>query len=115
MNKDMKYYEALQYRINIIPDTEEGGFTVSYPELPGCFSCGDTIEEALSNSVDAKREWFAACMEEGLHIPEPAAEEYSGQFRIRVPKSLHRRISENAKAEGVSMNSYCTFILARYA
>ena len=37
---------------------EEGGYTVSVPDLPGCISEGDTFEEALSNIEDAIRGWL---------------------------------------------------------
>lgn len=50
----------LSYKMEIIPDTEEGGYVVSFPDLPGCLAQGDTIEEAIYNAEDAKREWFAA-------------------------------------------------------
>ena len=43
----LKEYMELPYSMSIIPDTVEGGFTVIFPELPGCMTCGDTIEELL--------------------------------------------------------------------
>lgn len=115
MSKNLDYFMKIEYSLNIVPDYEEGGYTVYYPDLPGCVTCGETVEEAIKNAVDAKRTWFQACIENDMSIPEPNMNDYSGQFRMRVPKSLHRRISENAKAEGVSMNTYCTAILSRYA
>jgi antitoxin HicB len=57
------------YRMELIPDKEEGGFTVYFPELTGCLSCGETREEALANAADAKRVWFEACLEDGIPIP----------------------------------------------
>ena len=44
---------ALPYRLEIVEDQEEGGFVVSYPDLPGCITCGDTIEDAMYNVKDA--------------------------------------------------------------
>jgi hypothetical protein len=38
---------------------------------------------------------------------------YSGQFKLRIPKSLHRSLAERSKAEGISMNQYCLYLLAR--
>lgn len=114
-NKDISYYMSLEYQMNIIPDYDEGGYTVYFPELTGCVTCGESIQEAIENALDAKKTWFEACIEDGITIPEPNLESYSGQFRLRVPKSLHKRISEHAKSEGVSMNSYCTAILSKYA
>lgn len=38
--------------------------------------------------------------------------EYSGQFKIRMPKSLHRSLSLHAKSESISMNQYCNYLLS---
>jgi len=105
---------ALPYRIEIMEDTEEGGFVVSCPELPGCVSSGESMEAALKNIQAAKLEWLKSSIKDELAIYEPnTAANYSGQFKLRLPKSLHRRLSENAKKEGVSMNQYCLFLLSR--
>ena len=45
----------ISYLLKIVEDKEEGGFVVSYPELPGCITCGETIEIALENALDAKK------------------------------------------------------------
>ncbi len=44
---------------------------------------------------------------------EPNNKEYSGQFRLRLPKSLHKHLAERAKAEGVSLNQLCVHILSK--
>ena len=94
-------YMDIPYRLEIIPDIEEGGYAVRYPDLPGCISSGDTIEEALKNAEDAKAAWIKAALEDGVKIPEPKNDEdlsdYSGQFKLRIPKSLHRSLSLHAK------------------
>lgn len=38
---------------------------------------------------------------------------YSGQFKLRIPRSLHRRLAEHSKEEGVSMNQYCVYLLSK--
>lgn len=82
--KTAEEYFSLQYRMEIIPDPSEGGFAVSFPELPGCITCGETLEAALANAEDAKREWMEAALEEGYPIPLPGdADKYSGQFKLR--------------------------------
>ena len=107
-------YMRLPYRMEVIPDTAEGGFVVRFPELPGCLTCADTLEEAVRNAADCKKEWLTAAMEDGIDIPEPASEdEYSGQFKLRIPKSLHKSLAEHSKAEGISMNQYCLYLLAK--
>ena len=54
--KTLNEYLALPYRIEIVEDRNEGGFVVSYPDLPGCITCGETVESAVANALDAKRE-----------------------------------------------------------
>lgn len=112
--KTIDEYLRLPYRMEVIPDPEEGGFAVRFPELPGCMTCGDTIADAVRNAEDCKRAWLAAAMEDGMDIPEPVSEEeYSGQFKLRIPKSLHKSLAEHSKAEGISMNQYCMYLLAK--
>ncbi len=112
--KTVEYYMSLPHRLEIIPDTEEGGYVAVYPELPGCLTCADTMEKLLENVIDAKRAWIEAELEMGMDIPEPdRLLEYSGQFKLRLPKSLHKQLAENSKREGISMNQYCVYLLAR--
>ena len=87
--KTLNDYMAMNYRMEIIEDREEGGYVVSYPELPGCLTCGETIESAVANAIDAKKAWLEAALEEGIEIHEPdSLDEYSGQFKLRIPRSL---------------------------
>ena len=114
MAKTLDYYMNLPYRIEIVEDKEEGGFALHCPELNGCMTCADSIEEGLKMLEDAKREWFSACLEDGIIIPEPTADEnYSGQFKLRLPKSLHRLLAQKSSEEGVSMNQYCVYLLSK--
>ena len=103
--KTLNEYLALPYRMEIVEDREEGGYVVSYPDLPGCLTCGETIESAVENARDAKRVWLEAALEEGVSIPMPdSLEDYSGQFKLRLPRSLHRALAEHSQREGISMN-----------
>ena len=117
MKKSIDYYLSLPYRLEIVPDTEEGGYGARYPELPGCITCADTLERAAAMAEDARRAWLEAALEEGIEIPEPGEAnellEYSGQFKLRMPKSLHRSLSVHAKQEGISMNQYCLYLLTK--
>ena len=59
-------------------------------------------------------EWLAAAIEDVIAIPEPdSIEDYSGQFKLRLPRSLHRQLALQSKREGVSMNQYCVFLLSQ--
>ena len=107
-------YMAMPYRMEIVEDSDEGGFVASYPDLPGCISCGETVEGAAANAQDAKRAWLEAAMEDGIAIREPdSLDDYSGQFKLRIPKSLHRSLAEHSQREGISMNQYCVYLLSR--
>lgn len=70
--KTIVEYMKLPYKMEIVPD-EEGGYVVSFPELPGCLSTWDKIEEAIKNAVDAKRAWFEAAIEDGVEIKAPTS------------------------------------------
>ena len=107
-------YFAMNYRMEIVEDKDEGGFVVSFPELPGCITCGETVESAVANALDAKKAWLEAALEDGIEIHEPdSLEDYSGQFKLRIPRSLHRSLAEHSKREGISMNQYCVYLLSR--
>jgi predicted RNase H-like HicB family nuclease len=113
MEKDVTYYMGLNYRVEVIEDKKEGGYALSCPELKGCITCAETLEQAFEMIEDAKKTWFAACIEDGVAIPEPnSLENFSGQFKLRMPKSLHKTLMERARQEGISMNQYCLYLLS---
>jgi predicted RNase H-like HicB family nuclease len=64
MMKTLNDYMALNYRMEIVEDKDEGGFVASYPELPGCITCGETIEATVANALDAMKAWLEAAIEE---------------------------------------------------
>lgn len=107
-------YLSLSYKMEIERDPDEGGYVVSFPDLPGCLTCAETLETAISAAEDAKREWMVAALEEGIEIPMPnSLDDYSGQFKLRIPRSLHKQLAERSKREGISMNQYCLYLLSR--
>ena len=69
--KTIEDYLRMNYTMEVIEDPTEGGFVVSFPELPGCLTCGQTLENALANALDAKKAWLEAALEDGLVIQEP--------------------------------------------
>ena len=40
----------MPYKQEIVPDSEESGFVASYPDLPGCITCGSTISDTVNNT-----------------------------------------------------------------
>jgi predicted RNase H-like HicB family nuclease len=49
---------------------EEGGYTVTFPDLPGCVTEGDTLSEALDMATDAASGWLLDSVENNQQIPE---------------------------------------------
>ena len=66
--KTLSDYMEMSYHMEIVEDKEEGGFVVSYPDLPGCITCGETVESAVTNALDAKMAWIEAALEDGIQI-----------------------------------------------
>jgi len=69
--KSVDYYMKLSYKMEINSDTSEQGYVISFPELPGCITCGETLASALANAEDCKREWLTAALEMKISIPIP--------------------------------------------
>lgn len=110
--KPLAYYLNLRYPITLVQETE-GGYTAMIPDLPGCVSVGETVEEAMAMVEDARRGWLEVAYAHGDEIPLPSTERtYSGKVLVRMPPSLHRRLAEGAEREGVSLNQYIVTLLA---
>ncbi|MFM2091601.1 MAG: hypothetical protein RLZZ127_2090 [Planctomycetota bacterium] len=97
---------------HLTPD-EGGGYLITFPDLPGCMSDGDTLAEAKTHAADAVRAFLESCRVHGDPIPEPGSGgPASGKFLARLPKSLHAALVERSKHEGVSMNQFLTALVA---
>ena len=104
---------ARQYTFHVIA-AEEGGYVILYPDLPGCMSQVDSVDEVPAVAEEIRTLWLETEHELGHSLPAPSyPEEYSGKFNLRLPKSLHRELAEAAKDEGVSLNQYVTMLLSR--
>jgi antitoxin HicB len=101
-----------EYRMSIIADPD-GGYVVEFPDLPGCMTQIESLEELAEAASEAKALWIEAALSRGLPIPEPTyPETLSGKFNVRLPKSLHRALVDQAEAEGVSLNQLVVFRLS---
>lgn len=108
----LEYYMNVPYR-EVIEPSDEGGFVAYLPDLPGCITQGETREEAIAMLDDAKEAWLSCALQAGDKIPLPEKDEdFSGKFNLRLPKSMHRRLSSLAKQEGVSLNQMAVSLLA---
>ncbi|ELS02381.1 hypothetical protein Xen7305DRAFT_00020950 [Xenococcus sp. PCC 7305] len=70
IDKSLEFYLNLKYAISVYPE-ETGRFTVMIPELSGCMSQGETIEEAFQNLEKARRYWMVRAWDSGNAIPLP--------------------------------------------
>lgn len=64
----------LPYRVEVVLDeTTEGKpiYVARTPELEGCFSQGETIEEAIKNLYAAREDFIESLLADGLAVPEP--------------------------------------------
>ena len=113
--KPLDFYLKLKYPVTLIP-AEEGGYAVEIEDLSGCYSQGETVEEAIEMIEEARQLWMESMYEDGQEIPLPSSEvEYSGKFNVRVPASLHRKLAKLAVKEGVSLNQYIVYALSHTA
>jgi predicted RNase H-like HicB family nuclease len=77
-----KNVRILEYNTIFTPE-EEGGYSVSVPDLPGCFSQGDTFEEAKKNIAEAI-ELYLEDVDKELYYQTPKA----SRKEIVVPISV---------------------------
>ena len=95
--KTIEYYMNLPYRLELVPDTDEGGFVASYPELRGCLTSGETAEAALKNALDCKREWLAMRFR-SLRLMTSIPVSSSCGFRSRCTAHLRKTPSARVSA-----------------
>jgi antitoxin HicB len=103
---------AYPFEVRPLSKDEGGGYSIHFPDLPGCWSDGRTPEDAIENGRDALRSWLAVAQEFGDGIPKPFTS-VSGRFVQRVPRSLHARLIARAKAEGVSLNTLVVSLVSQ--
>lgn len=113
MSKDLEYYMSLPYQ-EIIKSSPDGGYVGICPELPGCITQVDSLDEMKEMLEDAKRCWISSMLEDGYPVPEPEPDEpFSGKFNLRMPKSLHKELSQRAKSDNVSLNQMAVCLIAK--
>lgn len=113
--KTVNDYLNLPYNYIIQPVNDESGFYfyARVLELDGCQSTGETFNEAYNNLKDAMKGWIQAKIEGGFEVPLPVGyEDFSGRFVVRIPKSLHFKLTVEAEQEGVSLNQYALYKLS---
>jgi predicted RNase H-like HicB family nuclease len=125
----------MRYPIAIEPGTETTAFSVVVPDLPGCFSAGDTLDEAVAGAEEAAAAWIDASLDAGEAVPAPSNLEavsrnpdYAGwtfgiitldpallddtieRVNITLPRRVLRRLDALARAAGESRSGYITHL-----
>src|SRR5215475_2882994 len=102
-----------KYSFQVAWSDEDKTYFASCPEFPGLLAHGDTPEEAIKEAGIALEGIIEVYKESDLQLPAPQTrQEYSGQFRVRLPKGLHRQAAQMAEMERTSLN---TFVVAAIA
>lgn len=71
-SQSLEYYLSLKYPMSVYPE-EEGGYTVIIPDLLGCITQGETLEEAMNNINEARELWIETVYHSGKKdIPLPS-------------------------------------------
>ena len=102
-----------KYSFKIYHSEEDEGYIAECPEFPGLSAFGETADEAIREAEIAMELFIETYSEENKPLPKPnVLKNYSGQIRIRLPKSLHGRLASMAETEGVSLNTLMVQYLA---
>ncbi|KGO35351.1 MAG: type II toxin-antitoxin system HicB family antitoxin [Desulfoprunum sp.] len=121
----------MKYPIAIEEGSETTAFGVVVPDLPGCFSAGDTMDEAVENSREAIALWIETALDAGETIPAPGRiadhvhnPEYAGmiwaivdidsallddkteRINISVPRRVLSRIDRYVSARGETRSGF---------
>ncbi len=121
----------MRYPIVIEPKTERSDYGVVVPDLPGCFSAGETLDGAIAGAEEAGLAWIDAALDAGEPVPPPssleavrARSEYDGwivsvvtidpaalddtaeRVNITLPRRVLRRLDEDARAAGETRSGY---------
>jgi len=123
----------MKFLIAIEPGSETTAFGVVVPALPGCFSAGDTLEEAFDNAIEAIEAFCEVLAEDGKDMPaamslvdvmERHAKDFEGwtwgivdapierlfgpaeKINITVPGRVLVKIDEHAKSRGMSRSGF---------
>jgi len=108
---DAKRLAARDY--SFIVTRGENCVEITFPDLPGCETYGETIEEALECVEDAKLAWVSTLLKHGEPVPPPRKEaDFSGRFLVRGTPELHHKLAQLAVRSNVSLNQYVIQILS---
>ena len=104
------------YSILVYFSAEDEGYVATSPEFPGLTAVGATHAEAQTELYEVLEGAIEIYLEDGYPLPAPvihtAQELPSGAFRLRLPRTIHKRLSNRAALEGVSQNQLAATYIA---
>lgn len=108
--------KTFRYRILVEWSPEDETFVARVPALQYLAAHGDTPEEAAHEARVAAEGMLKSYAARGRRVPESeSATDFSGQVRLRMPKSLHERLVQLATFEAVSLNTLMVSFLSEAA
>lgn len=118
IQKDLQYYKSLEY--SVIIKKEELDSEVWYIAycnelgLNACHGIGEDKVSALNSFIEEKDAFIEMLYEKGEPIPDVVHEEQnlSGTFSVRTSSWVHSSLVQQAKLNGISLNSYVNQLLA---
>jgi len=115
LKKQVDYYSSLPYTLVIEGRDEHSDYCVaSFAELPDLFMVGSTPEESIAELEGVKKDWIETYLELGNKMPVPLKlRKFSGNYLLRMQRSLHKALALHADLEGVSINQYAVSALSR--
>lgn len=104
---------ANHYSTQLFWSDEDGGYIATSPELEGVSAFSETPEGALTELAMARELWLEELAVSGQEAPPPLSlPHHSGQFRLRITRSLHGWLAARAELEGVSLNTLIVQLLS---
>src|SRR6266516_9009 len=93
---------AYRYPANFAP-AEEGGFVITFPDVPEAITQGEAIEKCIEEATDALDEAIVGRINTGDEIPLPSPPR-SGQYLIPVPAqtALKAALYEEIRSQGLN-------------
>lgn len=113
---ELKDYMKLPYTRLVQEMNDETGhyFYGRILELDGCQTTADTLSELYESLNEIMESYLEIKLKNNLPIPIPeSVDKYSGKFVVRLPKTLHQRLTIEAQREGVSLNQLALYKLAQ--
>lgn len=86
-------------------------------DLEHCVGQGTTPEEAVDELEQNELTWLEVAQQFGDEIPRESIKssvQYSGKFTVRLSRTLHRKLSERAEEDGISLNALVSEALSSY-